>query len=86
MDEFKQWLFNIQWTPDMIAKWQELHTKGSRLVRIVGGQNLVTQSLEILPTYKDMITMTKCNSSSRKTKSITLFLLIHFVYAVMFFQ
>ncbi|CAF1034776.1 unnamed protein product [Rotaria sordida] len=80
IETFKQWLNSIQWTPEVVAKWQQFYKNSSRLVRIIGGQTFETISLDILPTYQDLITTTSCNTANHRTET---FIFLSFIPLLM---
>ncbi|CAF4167741.1 unnamed protein product, partial [Rotaria sp. Silwood2] len=82
VEVFKQWLHSIQWTPEVVAKWQQFHKNSSRLVRIIGGSVFETESLDTVPIYQDLITMTSCNTANHRTETFIFLLFIPLLMSI----
>ncbi|CAF3878929.1 unnamed protein product [Rotaria sp. Silwood2] len=49
MDQFKQWLHNLKWTPELGTKWQEFYNHSSRLVIYGAEGHFQIESIDSFP-------------------------------------
>jgi hypothetical protein len=50
----KQWLLNIEWTPELAAKWQEFYDNAARVVYFGSAGHFEEEFFATLPKYEDL--------------------------------
>ena len=50
----KQWLLDLQWTPELATRWQEYYNNAPRLSLFVRGGHFESEPLGLLPKYRDL--------------------------------
>ena len=65
METFEEWLKSTERTPDVVAKWEQLHGNSSFLVYIIEGETFEAETFHGFPTLQDLIETTNCNAVNR---------------------
>jgi hypothetical protein len=68
-NELKDWMLNLQWTPDLAKRWQQFYDNASRLVQIIGMDRFEQESFVRLPTFNDLI-VDQCNRAATRASIV----------------
>ena len=54
-NELKDWLLNLQWTPELVKRWQKFYDDAPRLISIFGMDRVEQETFDRLPIFNELI-------------------------------